>query len=251
LSLTHRYGSDLASVESFRQNNFTAELASEFLTGSSSSTDGSNASSSSYWLGLQAYNDLQTNTLEADDGHQISQYYGLWALDQPDVVHGKCVKSVLGAESSAQHHHEQQWALTTCEALMPFMCRTSACPAGTYHCSNGKCVNSALVCDSEDDCGDNSDELHCPDHCRLHLESSGDIIQSPGYPSKYPPFADCQWTLEGPRGTNIILQVRCRFCPCCCCTEKVNFGRKSVREVPPDLVTLPNAFPWKRTSCHE
>ena len=57
-----RYGSDLVSVESFRQNNFTAELASEFLTGQEDS---------SYWLGLQAYNELQTNTLSADDGHQV------------------------------------------------------------------------------------------------------------------------------------------------------------------------------------
>jgi hypothetical protein len=39
-----RYGSDLVSVESFRQNNFTAELASEFLTGQEDSA---------YWLGLQ------------------------------------------------------------------------------------------------------------------------------------------------------------------------------------------------------
>jgi hypothetical protein len=57
-----RYGSDLVSVESFRQNNFTADLASEFLTGQEDS---------SYWLGLQAYNELQTNTLSADDGHQV------------------------------------------------------------------------------------------------------------------------------------------------------------------------------------
>jgi hypothetical protein len=53
----------LVSVESFRQNNFTAELASEFLTGQEDS---------SYWLGLQAYNELQTNTLSADDGHQVN-----------------------------------------------------------------------------------------------------------------------------------------------------------------------------------
>ena len=51
-------------------------------------------------------------------------------------------------------------------------------------------------------------QLNCPDRCHFHLESSGDIIESPGYPGKYQPFADCKWTLEGPRGTNIILQVR-------------------------------------------
>ena len=64
--LRSRYGSDLVSVESFRQNNFTAELASEYLTGQEES---------SYWLGLQAYNELQTNTLSADDGHQVLLSY--------------------------------------------------------------------------------------------------------------------------------------------------------------------------------
>ena len=52
----------MASVESFRQNNFTADLASTFLAGSPQEE---------YWLGLQAYNQLQTNTLEADAGHQV------------------------------------------------------------------------------------------------------------------------------------------------------------------------------------
>ncbi len=36
-------------------------------------------------------------------------------------------------------------------------------------------------------------------------------VESPGYDNgrgKYPQFADCKWTLEGPQGTNIVLQVR-------------------------------------------
>ena len=60
-----RYGSDLASVESFRQNNFTANLAADFRDGKEDY---------SYWLGLQAHNELQTNTLGTDAGGQISQY---------------------------------------------------------------------------------------------------------------------------------------------------------------------------------
>ena len=36
---------------------------------------------------------------------------------------------------------------------------------------------------------------------------TGDIIESPNYnQGKYKPFSDCKWTLEGPRGTNIVLQ---------------------------------------------
>ena len=55
-------------MESFRQNNFTADLASTFLAGSPQEE---------YWLGLQAYNKLQTNTLEADAGHQVCLHYCL------------------------------------------------------------------------------------------------------------------------------------------------------------------------------
>ena len=51
-------------MESYRQNNFTADLASEFLS--------VEAAKDGYWLGLRAYNQLQTNTLEADAGHQVS-----------------------------------------------------------------------------------------------------------------------------------------------------------------------------------
>jgi len=36
--------------------------------------------------------------------------------------------------------------------------------------------------------------------------SSGDSIESPNYPGKYRPLADCKWTLEGPVGTSIVLQ---------------------------------------------
>ena len=84
------------TVESYRQNNFTADLATK-------------EAADTYWLGykvrlvtsgggyllistVQAQNNLATNTLASDGGNQISQYYGHWALDQPDIGQGQCVQ---------------------------------------------------------------------------------------------------------------------------------------------------------------
>ena len=52
-----------------------------------------------------------------------------------------------------------------------------ACPKGSKHCSNGKCVNQKYVCDDQDDCGYGSDELDCQDRCRFHMNqlNSGQV----------------------------------------------------------------------------
>ena len=98
-----------------------------------------------------------------------------------------------------------------CETLLPFMCQIQACPRGSKHCSNGQCVNDAYFCDGQNDCGDGSDELNCEAQCTKHMNqlNSGQV-ESPGLNNgngRYPQFANCKWTLEGPPGTNIVLQV--------------------------------------------
>lgn len=35
------------------------------------------------------------------------------------------------------------------------------CEPNEFKCNNGKCVLKTWICDSDDDCGDNSDEQNC------------------------------------------------------------------------------------------
>ena len=44
--------------------------------------------------------------------------------------------------------------------------KTPSCPSNKFQCANGKCINRKWRCDSQDDCGDNSDERNCP--CRSY-----------------------------------------------------------------------------------
>ncbi|XP_073992974.1 sushi, von Willebrand factor type A, EGF and pentraxin domain-containing protein uif isoform X1 [Rhodnius prolixus] len=192
--LCNRYGSDLVLVESYGENNFTANLAWRYLGPGERRIQ-------HYWLGLASLDDLRTNTLESAAGILVSQYAGFWSMDQPDSGYGECVDVTLTDD-------RQSWELQTCESLLPFLCRASACPAGSFHCSNGECINSAFKCDRQNDCGDWSDEIDCPSNCNYYMASSGDVVESPNYPHKYEALANCKWTLEGPHGHNILLQFQ-------------------------------------------
>ena len=68
-------------------------------------------------------------------------------------------KILISLQGTFKEDVRQEWELFTCDALMPFMCRISACPQNTFHCSNGKCINRDFICDGENDCGDGSDEV--------------------------------------------------------------------------------------------
>eukprot|EP00058_Branchiostoma_floridae_P013069 XP_002598557.1 hypothetical protein BRAFLDRAFT_66948 [Branchiostoma floridae] len=47
---------------------------------------------------------------------------------------------------------------------------TGACASHEVQCRNGHCVNTAFVCDQDDDCGDGTDEENCGiDQCEAHI----------------------------------------------------------------------------------
>lgn len=62
---------------------------------------------------------------EKDSGPEQLWYSGFWASKQPNPQSGECVDVALTDD-------RQTWELTTCESLLPFMCRANACPAGNY-----------------------------------------------------------------------------------------------------------------------
>lgn len=106
-----RYGSELMVVDSYSENNMTASMVP------------ASPSNNHYWLGLATVDDLRTNTLESAAGALVSQYAGFWDLRQPNPKEGECVDVHVTSDS-------QSWELTTCETLLPFMCRATACPTG-------------------------------------------------------------------------------------------------------------------------
>jgi len=187
--LCQRYGAQLLEVDSWEAYNWTTNLARRYSHGDPN-----------FWLGFNTLDDLRTNTLDSASGTLLSQYAGFWAEGHPNTKLGKCVQVSTGLFKF------QSWELTTCESLMPFICRAPSCPKGTYLCSNGRCINSAFRCDKQDDCGDFSDELDCPEFCRYHKTSVGAFVESPGFPQRYSSLSDCKWTLEAPEGHSIVLQ---------------------------------------------
>lgn len=56
---------------------------------------------------------------------------------------------------------------------------TGNCPTGQYKCNNGKCINSTLVCDFINNCGDNSDEIKCQE-CDFQSSQCGWMDSSAG-----------------------------------------------------------------------
>lgn len=50
---------------------------------------------------------------------------------------------------------------TLMHAIFHFLQSEHSCLPNQYRCSNGRCISSIWKCDSDNDCGDMSDEQEC------------------------------------------------------------------------------------------
>ncbi|XP_041364262.1 uncharacterized protein LOC121379679 [Gigantopelta aegis] len=163
-----------------------------------------------FWIGLTRFTYDGQNRIDAPAGNEQIAYWsngdktvvftGFWKNFQPDIPgSGKCVYIEKVGMS-------YKWSFAQCETKMSYLCQRPACPEGSFHCSNTRCINPQLTCDGEDDCGDSSDETNCPSKCTMLMKQSAGRIVSQNHPSAYPDGANCLWVIELPYGSNVVLE---------------------------------------------
>ncbi|XP_048256923.1 uncharacterized protein LOC124140301 isoform X3 [Haliotis rufescens] len=193
------YGAEMAKVTDFYENQDVGNFASSL------STD-------KYWIGYSRYiySKYGFTRRDASPGNQRIGYWsdgqvtsiaaGFWENDQPDSdKFGKCVYVMKKMDT-------YYWSFGPCEMKLSYVCQRPACPSGSYHCTNGQCINQNLVCDGDDDCGDASDERNCASRCKYYLNQAAGSISSNNYPSNYPDARNCQWVIHVPLGQNVYLK---------------------------------------------
>uniref|UniRef100_A0A9J2P4X9 Sushi, von Willebrand factor type A, EGF and pentraxin domain-containing protein 1 n=1 Tax=Ascaris lumbricoides TaxID=6252 RepID=A0A9J2P4X9_ASCLU len=199
LVLCARYGSQLARIESQRENNFVGRLVSK------PQRNGPSNPRTDFWIGIVAQRTEDDDALFLwSDGTAVSRYVGFWLSGQPDYRTGTCAKASLTSSSNLQ------WSLDMCNMLLPFVCELPACIKGSFFCQNGKCVPQSAHCNGVNECGDYSDELNCPaSHkdmgCVKYEKGESGKIHTPNYPSPYSASAKCRWVIEGPISSRIHL----------------------------------------------
>ncbi|XP_070186674.1 uncharacterized protein [Littorina saxatilis] len=184
------YGARLLKVKDYYENDDVGKFVQRF------------PSTTEYWIGSTRRGTVVNDerALRWSDGTEATVAVGYWENAQPEPGDGQCVLAKL-------HNGRVLWSLVPCERKSPYVCQRPAAPAGSFHCHNGHFVRMGLTCDGEDDCGDGSDELACPDRCSYLLtnQQSG-TIQSGNYPNGYFNRKTCTWLIELQLGYNVRLR---------------------------------------------
>ena len=63
-------------------------------------------------------------------------------------------------------------SITLLANSMPFFHHAGACTQRQYRCDNGNCVRGSDVCNGDNNCGDNSDEMQCGGGIDLYTKAS-------------------------------------------------------------------------------
>uniref|UniRef100_A0A8W8JHB7 CUB and sushi domain-containing protein 3 n=1 Tax=Magallana gigas TaxID=29159 RepID=A0A8W8JHB7_MAGGI len=182
-------GAEMVTVDDFFTNQNVGDFASAQNT-------------NKFWTGMSEKGVTTQNGVAMTWNMNVaaSIYQGQWSMRNPDKAHGDCVYI-------EKKDGEYVWTINSCLMKMAFVCQRTPCLPQSFHCDNGRCVNSNWRCDGVDDCGDFSDEVECAGRCTYLLDTaSSGRIQSPNHPSNYQPSRVCTWTIVGPEGSNIYLE---------------------------------------------
>ncbi|KAL4240816.1 Low-density lipoprotein receptor-related protein 12 [Mactra antiquata] len=160
----------------------------------------------------QRFLTIQFITDESDQGHGFQFFYNftseivsICAPHQFKCNNGKCIDGTFRCDNDDDcgDDSDEQGCPTGGG-------NNGACNVNEFKCHNdGRCISGSWVCDGDNDCGDNSDEQ--PSVCTTsvscgasNLTGVSGSINSPNYPTNYPPNAHCSWYIQAPAGTQSI-----------------------------------------------
>ncbi|XP_060076673.1 cubilin-like [Ylistrum balloti] len=172
-----REGSQLVWIDDWEENDYVQKLLP-------------NTSGEMFWIGLhQTDNDWRwTGSSSVYDTK-----YGFWEPQQPEG-NAKCVAGMVNGN----------WKLEPCQQMLPFICKTTAYPQGSFKCSKGPAISSMHQCDGCKDCEDGSDELQCDRAPQCNWYSTR---QSGTQMISYQRSKTCLYTLKVDIGQRIMLTL--------------------------------------------
>ncbi|KAL4228532.1 CUB and sushi domain-containing protein 2 [Mactra antiquata] len=156
-----------------------------------------------YWIG---YNRLYATPDDGgtvgywSDRNQTNVAVGVWGNMEPNMQQGDCtyVSTTNG-----------KWYMNDCATTMNFVCELDPCPAGvrdTFMC-NGKCLHKSFLCNGDNDCGNNEDELNCNSTCSGFISYTQQNIIVPANDNVYPPRMTCTWAIKVETGKRINIMI--------------------------------------------
>ncbi|XP_033740614.1 L-selectin-like [Pecten maximus] len=170
-----REGSRLVWIDDWYENDYVQKLLTT-------------APEKMYWTGLKK---TDSEWKWTGNSKSYNLYYGFWETMQPDTSSdAECVAGMVNGN----------WMLVPCQKMLPFICKTTAYPPGSFKCSKGPAISNMHKCDGYNDCEDGSDEVPCDSgsYCNWYSSASSGTKQIYYLTSK-----TCLFTLKANIGERI------------------------------------------------